>query len=65
MNTLVKEIYKNAYGIGLSVDDFVLDSNERMFAESIIQACIDACSDPKTAKWVSAEQMIKEYFGIK
>ena len=41
MNTRIKELYKEAYGVSLSTDDFVLDDSEAKFAELIINECIE------------------------
>lgn len=40
MNTRLRELYKKAFEVSLSVDDFVLDDKEEKFAKLIIEECL-------------------------
>lgn len=61
MNERIKELYKEAYGVQLSIQDFVLDSNEKKFAELIVRECAGVVfrkTGPKSAL------NVLEHFGV-
>ena len=39
MGDRIKELYKEAYGISRSIDDFVLHSDDQRFAKLLIKEC--------------------------
>lgn len=61
MNNRIKELYNEAAGHGLSVDDFVLHPWEQKFAELIVKECVSIVEKdaPISAMYV------KEHFGVK
>jgi hypothetical protein len=71
MNNRVKEIYKEAFGVGLSINNFVLEENEKKFAELIVQECIAVCKeqhDPQNLNYKPSEsfaEAIRLHFGVK
>lgn len=40
MNERVKELYRQAYGVQMSIDDFALHPEEEKFAELIVRECL-------------------------
>lgn len=74
MNKRIKELYKEAYGVRLSTDDFVLDSKEKKFAELIMLECISRVTEiaeeqdksDLSVKMALAEVVlsIEDHFGI-
>jgi len=75
MNKRIKELYKEAYGVQLPIEDFVLDCNEKKFAESIVRECLSiAHREHKNAlefEWDNDDtaqiirDSISEHFGVK
>lgn len=62
MNTRLKELYKEAYGVSLSIDDFVLDDNEQRFAELIVNECMRISNESGSSTIIA--DRIAEHFGV-
>ena len=62
MNTRLKSLYKEAYGVRLSVDDFVLDDNEEKFAQLIVKECMRISNESGSSTIIA--DRIAEHFGV-
>lgn len=68
MDKRIKDIYKQARKVRLSVDDFVLEEWEREFARLIVLECARADSEANNCDHVDGESYnwtILDHFGIK
>jgi len=63
MNERIKELYKEAYGVRLSLDDYMLDENEEKFAELIVARCCEIVHR-KTDNSIGIVTSIEDYFGV-
>ena len=63
MNRLIKELYKEAYNVRLSVDDFALELSEKKFAELIIMECVNVMNK-NDFDGSSIGDILKEHFGL-
>lgn len=70
MNDRIKELYKEAYGVSLPVDNFVLHSDDQQFAKLLIQECLslfDGSTEMKTVGMLTHGQIVKriqDHFGV-
>lgn len=66
MNERIKELYKEAYGARLAINDFVLDSNEKKFAEFIVRECMLVIEDAVDHREPASTYVAKlaDHFGV-
>lgn len=69
MNERIKELYKEAYGVSLSIDDFMLDENEGKFAELIVRECANLFVTMEGSEFAEfdrfdAAKHVKKHFGV-
>ena len=67
MNERIRELAEQAGYKPLSPSTFADELNEifmRKFAELIMEECISACGTDQLGKTASAEELIKQHFGV-
>jgi len=61
----VKELYKEAYNVKLSINDFVLEDTEKKFAELIIRDCLSLAQLQAPGDAYELNQLFYERYGVR